>query len=120
MVADWLSAAASFLTAYQTEILCVSLRAILVDLCLVTTSVAAKLPLLQLPAALRSTLALGAPHLFGRATFRQVANSLGRRGLRTLKAVGRLGEGERLTAASKAASLRSASPGFWTSSAGRR
>jgi len=120
MVADWLSAAASFFTAYQTEILCVSLGAILVDLCLVTTRVAghvAKLPLLQLPAAVGSTLALGAPRLFGRATFRQVANSLGRRGLRTLKAMGRLGEGERLTAASKAASLRSASPG---SSSGAR
>ena len=56
MVADWLSAAASFLTAYQTEILCVSLGAILVDLCLVTTRVAghiAKLALRQRPAAPR-------------------------------------------------------------------
>jgi hypothetical protein len=106
MVVDWLSAAAAFVAEYQTEILWVSLGAILVDLCLITTRVAgyvAKLPLLQLPAALGSTLASGAPHWLGRATFRQVADSLGRRGLRTLEAVKPLGEAERLTAASKEA-----------------
>ena len=56
MVGGWLSAAVSFVTEYQTEILCVRLGAILVDLCLVTTRVAghiAKLALRQRPAAPR-------------------------------------------------------------------
>ena len=88
MVVDWLWAAASFVSDYQTEILCVSLGATLVDLCLVTRRMAghvAKLPLWRLPAALRSTVASGAPHGFVPVTFREVANNCGRRGLHTLR-----------------------------------
>jgi hypothetical protein len=53
MVADWLSAAGTVLAEYQTEILCVALGAVLVDLCLVTRKYAghvAKIPLRRLPA----------------------------------------------------------------------
>jgi hypothetical protein len=52
--------------------------------------------LLRLPAALRSTVASGAPHGFVPMTFREVANNRGRGGLHTLKAAERLPEAERL------------------------
>jgi len=105
MVVDWLSAAASFVAEYQTELLCVSLAAILVDLCLITRRFAAdvaKLPLRRLTAALRSTLPAGAPHWLRRATLRGGAESLGRGHLQTLTAVVRSRRGELVTAASKA------------------
>jgi hypothetical protein len=108
MVVEWLSAAASVVSEYQTEILCVVLGTILIDLCLVARRFAAhvaKLPLRRLPAALRSTRVADARHGLGRATFRPVAGSLGR-SLQTVEAAERSREGELLRVASRAPQTR--------------
>ena len=102
IVVDWLSAAASFVAEYQTGLLCVSLAAILVDLCLVTRSFAAQVarfPLRRVPAALRSTPLAGAPHWLRRVRLRGV-ESLGRSGLQSLTAAAGSRQGELLRAAS--------------------
>jgi hypothetical protein len=108
MVVEWLSAAASVVSEYQTEILCVVLGTILIDLCLVARRFAghvARLPLRRLPAALRSTRAADAQPRLGRATFRSVAGSLGR-SLQTVEAAERSREGELLRVASRAPQTR--------------
>jgi hypothetical protein len=80
MVANALSVAASVVGEYQTELLCISLGAILIDLCFLTRRIAgdvAKVPLKTLGATLRSRLPAFAPGIFRRARLQQVAKRLG-------------------------------------------
>jgi hypothetical protein len=80
MVANALSVAASVVGEYQTELLCISLGAILIDLCFLTRRIAgdvAKVPLKTLGATLRSRLPAFAPGIFTRARLQQVAKRLG-------------------------------------------
>ena len=75
MVANGLSAAWSVAAQYQTELLCVSFGAILIDLCLLTRRIAeefARVPLNALGATLRSRLPAGAPGFLRRARLRQM------------------------------------------------
>jgi hypothetical protein len=80
MVANGLSVAASVVGEYQTELLCISLAAILIDLCFLTRRIAgdvAKVPLKTLGATLRSRLPAFAPGIFRHARLQQVTKRLG-------------------------------------------